>query len=123
MAMHMSEEAVDPATFEAEILAEWGLPSQVVMRHRTPQFSHIFSSDGYSAGYYCYLWADTLVADAAEAFEEQGFYDRELNRRYHDTVLSIGDTVDAAEAFRSFRGRDPEVTPLLRHRGLIATDS
>ena len=121
MAMHMSEDEVDPAAFEQQVLNEWGLPSQVVMRHRTPQFSHIFSGEGYAAGYYCYLWADTLVADAAEAFEEQGYYNRELARRYHDTVLSIGDTVDAAEAFRTFRGRDPEVTPLLRHRGLISS--
>ena len=124
MAMHMSEGPVDPTTFEQQVLTEWGLPSQVVMRHRIPQFAHIFSGEGYAAGYYCYLWADTLVADAAEAFDDAGFYDRELARRYHDTVLSIGDTVDAAEAFRTFRGRDPEVTPLLRHRGLIpASDS
>src|SRR5262249_10353953 len=60
---------IDPQTFERGTLAELGMPQEVVMRHRIPQFSHIFSSDGYSAGYYSYLWADTLVADAAEAFE------------------------------------------------------
>ncbi|MBO84566.1 MAG: peptidase M3 [Deltaproteobacteria bacterium] len=119
MQFHLQTEPVDPGHLEAETLAEWGLPSAIVMRHRTPHFSHIFSGDGYSAGYYCYLWADTLVADAAEAFEEQGYYNRAFFQRYHDLILSRGHTVDAAEAFRSFRGRDPEVGPLLRHRGLV----
>jgi len=119
MQFHLQTEPVDASRFEAETLAEWGLPSAVVMRHRTPHFSHIFSGDGYSAGYYCYLWADTLVADAAEAFKEEGYYNRAFFQRYHDTILSRGHTVDAAEAFRRFRGRDPEVGPLLRHRGLV----
>lgn len=119
MLLHLQTDTVDPEAFEAATLAEWGLPSAVVMRHRTPHFAHVFSGDGYSAGYYCYLWADTLVADAAEAFDEQGFYNKELFQKYHDFILSRGHTVDAAEAFRKFRGRDPEVEPLLRHRGLI----
>lgn len=119
MVLHLETGPVDPATFEAETLAEWGLPSAVVMRHRTPHFAHIFSGEGYAAGYYCYLWADTLVADAAEAFDARGFYDTELFGRYHDTILSRGHTVDAAEAYRAFLGRDPQVEPLLRHRGLI----
>ena len=119
MLLHLEPDPVDPGAFEEKVLTEWGLPSAVVMRHRTPQFAHIFSSDGYAAGYYCYLWADTLVADAAEAFQEQGYYNAALFQRYHDEILSRGHTVDAAEAFRKFRGRDPEVEPLLRHRGLI----
>lgn len=119
MQFHLQTEAVDPSAFEEATLTEWGLPSAVVMRHRTPHFSHIFSGDGYSAGYYCYLWADTLVADAAEAFQEQGYYNQALFQRYHDLILSRGHTVDPAEAFRAFRGRDPEVGPLLRHRGLV----
>ncbi len=69
------------------------------MRHRTPQFSHIFSGDGYSAGYYSYLWADTLTADACEAFTEAGgAYDKAVAKRLHDHVFSVGNTVDPAEA-------------------------
>ena len=82
-------------------------------------FAHIFSGGSYAAGYYCYLWADTLVADAAEAFVEEGFYNSTLTQRYYDLLLSQGGMVDAAEGFRRFRGRDPEVEPLLRDRGFI----
>lgn len=119
MMLHLAEDDVDVAVFEKETLAEWGLPHEVVMRHRTPQFAHIFSSDGYAAGYYSYLWADVLVADAAEAFAASGFYDKALSERYYALVLSRGDTVDAAEAFRAFLGRDPQVGALLRERGLV----
>jgi peptidyl-dipeptidase Dcp len=88
------------------------------MRHRTPQFSHIFSSDSYSAGYYSYLWSDVLTADAAEAFQEGGgFYDKQVAQRLHDHVMSVGDTVDPAEGFRAFRGRDADTAALLRKRG------
>ena len=88
------------------------------MRHRTTQFAHIFSSDGYSAGYYSYLWADALTADAAEAFEEVGsFFDKTVAKRLHDMVLSVGDTIDPAEGFRAFRGRDVDSQALLRKRG------
>jgi peptidyl-dipeptidase Dcp len=83
-----------------------------------PHFSHIFSGDGYSAGYYSYLWADALTADAAEAFEEAGsFFDQKLGQRLKETVLSVGDTVEAAESFRRFRGRDVDTSSLLRKRG------
>lgn len=109
---------IDPDAFEKEKLAELGLPGEIVMRHRTPQFAHIFSGDGYSAGYYSYLWSDTLTADVGEAFVEAGsYYDAETAKRLHDTILSVGNTVDPAEAFRAFRGRDPEVDALLRARG------
>ena len=88
------------------------------MRHRTPQFAHVFSGDGYSAGYYSYLWSETLTADAGEAFVEAGsYYDAETAQRLYDHILSVGNTVDPAEAFRAFRGRDPEVDALLRARG------
>ncbi|MCB9670472.1 MAG: M3 family metallopeptidase [Alphaproteobacteria bacterium] len=115
--MHLRDEPVDPAAFEDEILDAWGLPREVVMRHRTPQFSHVFSGEAYSAGYYSYLWADMLVADAAEHFHEHGFYDREQAGRLMDLLLSRGDSVDPAEAYRTFRGRDPNVDALLRDRG------
>jgi peptidyl-dipeptidase Dcp len=118
MELHLRTDPVDTRAAEQEILQRWGLSDKVVMRHRTPQFSHLFSGESYSAGYYSYLWADALVADAADAFAEKSFYDAELCERLMNEVLSRGNTVDPAQAFRAFRGRDPEVAPLLRQRGL-----
>ena len=110
--------AIDPDKFERETLAALGMPKEIVMRHRTPHFSHIFSSDGYSAGYYSYLWADTLTADAWEAFEEAGgAYDKAVAKRLYDHVFSVGNTVDPAEAYRAFRGKDPGIDALMRDRG------
>ncbi len=110
--------AIDPDKFERETLDALGMPRELVMRHRTPQFGHIFSSDGYSAGYYSYLWADTLTADAAEAFEAAGsMYDPATARRYFEMVLSVGNTIDPADGFRRFRGRDVDTQALLRDRG------
>lgn len=109
----------DAAAFEAEALRAIAMPDEIVMRHRLPHFTHIFAGEGYAAGYFDYIWADTLVADAAEAFREApgGFYDKETARRLHDDIISVGNTVDAAEAFRRFRGRDVEVGALMRDRG------
>jgi peptidyl-dipeptidase Dcp len=88
------------------------------MRHRLPHFSHLFSSDGYAAGYYSYLWADTLSADAYEAFTEAGGpYDAAVARRLKAHVFSVGNTVDPAEGYRAFRGRDAGVGALMRRRG------
>ena len=88
------------------------------MRHRTPQFAHVFGGDGYSAGYYSYLWADALTADAAEAFVEAGsMYDETTAVKLREHVLSVGDTVDPKDAFRAYRGRDVEVGALMRDRG------
>jgi len=119
MRMHLEPEKVgDVAAFERDTLAELGMPREIVMRHRLPHFSHLFSSDGYSAGYYSYLWADTLTADAYEAFVEAGgAYDRAVARRLYECVLSRGNTVDPAEAYRSFRGRDAGIEALMRKRG------
>ena len=109
---------IDPDKFEKEALAEIGMPKEIVMRHRTPQFSHVFSSDAYSAGYYSYLWSDALTADAANVFEEAGtYYDPEIAKRLFDNVLSVGDTIDPAEGFRAFRGRDVDTKALLLKRG------
>ena len=109
---------IDPDAFEREELAKLGLPKEIVMRHRTPQFGHVFSGEGYSAGYYSYLWADTLTADAAEAFEEAGgLYDAATAQRLHDTVLAVGNTVDPAAAWVAFRGRAVSVDALMRDRG------
>jgi peptidyl-dipeptidase Dcp len=112
---------IDPAAFERETLTRLGLPREIVMRHRTPHFSHVFDGDGYSAGYYSYLWSDVLTADAAEAFTEaSGFYDPEVSRRLRDYIFSVGNTVDPAEGYRAFRGRDPSTDALMRKRGFLA---
>jgi peptidyl-dipeptidase Dcp len=119
MKLHLAGDTpIDPDSFERQTLAEIGMPREIVMRHRTPQFSHIFSSDSYSAGYYSYLWADKLVADTWEAFLEAGGpWDQAVARRLRDEVLSVGNTVDPDAGYRSFRGRDADVGPLLRMRG------
>ena len=118
MRLHLAGDVdIDPDAFERETLAELGMPREIVMRHRTPQFSHIFSGDSYSAGYYSYLWSDALTADAAEVFEEAGYYNAELAQRLYDNVFSVGDTIDPADGFRAFRGRDVDTAALLRKRG------
>ncbi|MFZ9871842.1 MAG: M3 family metallopeptidase [Steroidobacteraceae bacterium] len=121
MKLHLTaipDRRIDPDAFERETLASLGMPAEIVMRHRTPQFGHVFSGDGYSAGYYSYLWADTLVADAWEAFVAgKGPWDKELAKKLFDNVLSIGNTVDPADSYRSFRGRDPQIDALMRKRG------
>ncbi len=95
------------------------MPEEIVMRHRTPQFGHIFSGEGYSSGYYSYMWADVLTSDAAEAFAEapDGFYDKKLATRMVEHLFSAANSVDPAEAYRSFRGRDANIEALMRDRG------
>ena len=101
---------IDPDAFEKKELAVLGMPKEIVMRHRTPQFAHIFADDGYSAGYYSYLWSDVLSADAYEAFTEAGgAYDKEVGKRLRDHVFSVGNTVDEAEGYKAFRGKDPSI--------------
>lgn len=119
MKLHLAGDVeIDPDAFERETLAELGMPREIVMRHRTPHFSHIFSGDSYSAGYYSYLWSDALTADAAEVFEEAGsYYDKQIAKRLHDHIMSVGDTIDPADGFRAFRGRDVDTSALLRKRG------
>ncbi len=120
MKLHLAGDVdIDPDKFERETLAEMGMPEEIPMRHRTPHFMHIFSGDDYSAGYYSYLWSDALTADAAERFQEAegGFYDPEVAKSLHDNVMSVGDTVDPADGFRAFRGRDVDTRALLRKRG------
>jgi len=88
------------------------------MRHRTPHFTHVFAGDGYSAGYYSYLWSDTLTADAWEAFTEgRGAWDQEVAKRLREHVFTVGNTVDPADAYRAFRGRDAGIGALMRKRG------
>ncbi|HEX2091144.1 MAG TPA: M3 family metallopeptidase, partial [Longimicrobiaceae bacterium] len=122
MKLHLAgDRRIDPDRFEREALAELGMPAEIVMRHRTPHFGHVFASDGYSAGYYSYLWSDVLTADAAEAFTEAGgFYDPAVAERLRRHIFSVGNTVDPAEAYRAFRGRDPRIEALMRKRGFPA---
>ncbi|MGB5552471.1 MAG: M3 family metallopeptidase, partial [Thermoanaerobaculia bacterium] len=122
--MDMKYHSMDPAgldvdAFERATLAEMNMPDEIVMRHRTPHFGHVFSSENYSAGYYGYMWADVLTADAAEAFREApgGFYDEELTRSLVDNLFAPRNSVDPADAYRAFRGRDAEVAALMRDRG------
>lgn len=119
MKLHMEgNKTIDSDAFEKITLAELNMPSEIVMRHRTPQFGHIFSSDEYSAGYYSYLWADVICADAYEAFTEaKGPYDKEVAKRLLKYVFSSGNTTDQGDAFRSFRGRDAKVDALMRGKG------
>ena len=119
MRLHLQADGnVDPDRFERETLAELGMPREIVMRHRLPQFNHLFSSDAYSAGYYSYLWSETMDADTWAAFEETGnVWDPATAERFARFLLSTGNETDRAEAYRQFRGRDPDVNALLRKRG------
>jgi peptidyl-dipeptidase Dcp len=121
MKLHMSatpDKAIDPAAFERDTLAELGMPKEIVMRHRTTQFLHLFSSDDYAAGYYSYLWSDTLAADAWEAFVEAGSpWDGPTAQRLREHVFSVGNTIDPSAGYRAFRGRDPGTAALMRKRG------
>jgi len=109
---------VDPDAFERQTLAELGMPREMVMRHRLPQFGHLFSSDAYSAGYYSYLWSETMDADTWAAFEETGDpFNKTVADRFRTILLQTGNETDRAEAYRQFRGRDPDVTALLKRRG------
>ncbi len=117
MKLHLTTETVDPHRFEKGVLAEINMPSEIVMRHRIPQFAHIFSSDGYAAGYYSYLWADVINADAYEAFlEGKGPFDKEVSKRLYDTVLSVGNKIDNEKMYENFRGHAPESDALMRAR-------
>ena len=89
------------------------------MRHRTPQFGHVFSGEGYSASYYGYMWAEVLTSDAAEAFAEApgGFYDADVAKKLVDHLFSVRNAVNPADAYRAFRGRDAKVEALMRDRG------
>jgi peptidyl-dipeptidase Dcp len=119
MRLHLAgAEPIDPAAFERTTLEAIGMPAEIVMRHRIPHFSHIFADDGYSAGYYSYLWADTLTADAWEAFTEaDGPWDEAVAERLRRHVLSAGNSIPPEEGYRGFRGRDATIDALMRKRG------
>ncbi len=121
MRFHTAEDVtnIDADAFEHEALKALDMPAELVMRHRSPHFGHIFSGEGYSAGYYGYMWADVLTSDAAEAFREApgGFYDKDLAKRLVDNLFAVRNAVDPADAYRAFRGRDAKIEALMRDRG------
>ena len=119
MKLHLAgDRKIDADQFERDTLKELGMPKEIVMRHRTPHFTHAFGSDGYSAGYYSYLWSDVLTADAFGAFVEgKGPYDKAVAERLRKNIFSVGNTRDPAEGYRAFRGRDPKVDALMKKRG------
>jgi peptidyl-dipeptidase Dcp len=109
---------IDPDAFEREDLKRIDMPRELVMRHRLPHFGHLFSSDAYSAGYYSYLWSEVMDADTWQAFLETGNpFDQATAARLRRYILAPGNSTDRAEAFRQFRGRDPDVTAYLEERG------
>ncbi|MFN3643718.1 MAG: M3 family metallopeptidase [Gemmobacter sp.] len=121
LAFHEGAPPADPMARQAEVLAELGLPHAIPMRHATPHFAHVFAGDGYSAGYYSYMWSEVMDADAFAAFEEAGDpFDAATAARLEAHILSAGGSVEAEAAYRAFRGRMPGVEALLRGRGLIA---
>ena len=122
MALHAVEDpaAIDIAAFEADELARIGMPREIVMRHRLPHFDHLFAGSWYAAGYYVYMWAEVLDADAFEAFVEAGdVFDPALAAKLKRHVYAAGGTVDPAETYRAFRGRDPSIEPMRADRGLV----
>ena len=122
LGFHEGTPPADPMQKQAEILEEIGMPHAIRMRHATPNFAHVFAGDGYSCGYYSYMWSEVMDADAFAAFEEIGDpFDPALAKRLEDTVLSSGGSVDAAELYTQFRGRLPGVEALLKGRGLAET--
>jgi peptidyl-dipeptidase Dcp len=125
MKYHMMDpEGLDVAAFEQEALAEMNMPAELPMRHRSTQFGHVFSGEGYAAAYYGYMWADVLTADAAEAFEAApgGYYDDEMAARLVEYLFAPRNSIDPAEAFRNFRGRDAEIEALMRDRGFATAE-
>lgn len=120
LAFHEGAAPADPMAKQAEVLAGLGMPKAIRMRHATPHFAHVFSGDGYSAGYYSYMWSEVMDADAFAAFEEAGgAFDPEMARKLERHVLSAGGSEEAEALYTAFRGRMPGVEALLRGRGLL----
>lgn len=120
MKLHLADPTdIDIDRFERETLDELGMPKELPMRHRTPQFGHVFSGEGYATAYYGYMWADVLTSDASEAFKEAegGFYDKEVADKLVKYLFAPRNAMDPAEAYRKFRGRDAKIEALMRDRG------
>lgn len=121
MAYHTAETQGEPMALEAATLEKIGMPKSIVMRHRSPHFLHVFSGDGYSAGYYSYMWSEVLDADAFAAFEETGNpFDPDMARKLRDNVYSVGGSIDPEDAYKGFRGKLPSPDAMLAKKGLAA---
>ncbi|WP_226689339.1 M3 family metallopeptidase [Ruegeria arenilitoris] len=121
LAFHDGDAPADPMAKQAEVLSQIGMPQAIGMRHATPHFAHVFAGDGYSAGYYSYMWSEVMDADAFAAFEEAGgAFDPERAKALEENILSTGGSREAEELYLAFRGRLPGVEALLKGRGLIA---
>lgn len=124
MKLHLADPTtIDIDKFERETLTELGMPEELVMRHRTPHFGHVFSGEGYATAYYGYMWADVLTSDASEAFAEApgGFYDKDVSAKLVKYLFAPRNSMDPAKAYRLFRGRDAKIEALMRDRGFPVT--
>jgi peptidyl-dipeptidase Dcp len=110
-------EVLDPITFEKESLNRIGLIPEIIVRYRSPYFRHIFAG-GYAAGYYSYVWAEVLDADAFQAFKETSLFDRKTAQAFRDNILAAGGTEEPMTLYLRFRGAEPRIEPLLERRGL-----
>ena len=121
IAFHTADEVPDDViAFEKQTLERIGMPGSIIMRHRTPHFAHVFAGDGYSAGYYSYMWSEVLDADAFSAFEEVGdAFDEAMAQRLHDHVYSAGGSVDPEDTYKAFRGKMPSIDAMIEKRGLV----
>jgi len=121
LAFHEGTPPADPMQKQAEILEGIGMPHAIGMRHATPHFAHVFAGDGYSSGYYSYMWSEVMDADAFAAFEEVGdAFDAGLAAKLEEHILSAGGSAEAEALYTAFRGRMPGVEALLKGRGLAA---
>lgn len=113
-------ENLDIADFEVRQLERLGMPQGICMRHRPPHFLHLFASSGYAAAYYVYLWAEVLDADAFDCFLESGdVFDEDIAARLRQWIYSSGNSVEPGEAYRKFKGRDAQIEPMLKSKGLL----
>ena len=123
MAFHTRAPAEKPLDVQETVLQELGMPQSIVMRHATPHFQHVFSGDGYSAGYYSYMWSEVLDADAFSAFEETGnVFDPVMARKLKNNIYSVGGAIDPEETYKAFRGKLPDPAAMLKKRGLAMTE-
>ena len=121
MAFHTRDAVADPMAVQGEVLAEIGMPKSIVMRHATPHFQHVFAGDGYSAGYYSYMWSEVLDADAFAAFEETGdAFNSDMAGKLKANIYSVGGSIDPEDAYKAFRGKLPSADAMLKKKGLAA---
>ena len=118
---HLGDPPADPMQRQAEVLDAIGMPHAIAMRHSTPHFAHVFSGDGYSSGYYSYMWSEVMDADAFDAFVEAGDpFDPATSQKLEKHILSVGGSLDAADIYLAFRGRMPGPEAMLKGRGLAS---